>query len=122
MKQVWWIGLFLCSFVMAATLVDGQEKDTASAETAAGWKKYEKNPVLGGSLGTCFDIAVLRDGDKYRMWFSWRPKKAIALVVSEDGLTWGEPVIALGPNTDSGWEDEVNRPVVSSKLHFPKKA
>ena len=79
MKKVWWIGLFVASFVLAATSSDGQEKDTASTETAAGWKKYDKNPVLGGSLGTCFDIGVLRDGDKYRMWFSWRPKKAIAL-------------------------------------------
>jgi hypothetical protein len=112
MKRVWWIGLFLGSLILAVTSVDGQEKDTASAETVAGWKKCEKNPVLGGSLGTCFDISVLRDGDKYRMWFSWRPKKAIALVESTGGLSWTEPTIALGPNKDSGWEDEVNRPVV----------
>jgi len=35
--------------------------------TAGGWVKYEKNPVLGGALGTCFDVSVLRDGGKYRM-------------------------------------------------------
>jgi beta-1,2-mannobiose phosphorylase / 1,2-beta-oligomannan phosphorylase len=82
------------------------------AETAAGWVKYEKNPVLGGSLGTCFDVSVLREGGKYRMWLSWRPKKSIALAESDDGLTWGRPVVVLGPDPASGWEDDVNRPVV----------
>jgi predicted GH43/DUF377 family glycosyl hydrolase len=85
------------------------------AQTTAGWVKYDKNPVLGGKLGTCFDIAVLKEGDKYRMWFSWRPKRSIALVESKDGLTWGEPSIVLPPNPKSGWEDEVNRPVVLKK-------
>ena len=83
----------------------------ASGETA-GWRKHEKNPVLGGTLGTCFDVSVLRDGGKYRMWFSWRPKQSVALVESEDGLTWGQPVVVLGPSKASGWEDDVNRPVV----------
>ena len=32
-------------------------------EATAGWAKHEGNPVLGGNYGTCFDIAVLRDGD-----------------------------------------------------------
>ncbi len=31
---------------------------------------------------------------------------------SEDGLAWGEPRVVLGPNPASGWEEEVNRPVV----------
>jgi hypothetical protein len=81
-------------------------------EAVAGWRKYDKNPVLGGSLGTCFDISVLRDGDKYRMWLSWRPKKSIALSESTNGLDWSEPVVVLGPRADSGWEDDLNRPVV----------
>ncbi|HEV3004577.1 MAG TPA: hypothetical protein VGX78_08950 [Pirellulales bacterium] len=85
---------------------------TSDAETAGGWVKYEKNPVLGGSLGTCFDVSVLPDGTKYRMWFSWRPRQSIAVVESDDGLAWGEPRIVLGPNKASGWEDDVNRPVV----------
>ncbi len=79
--------------------------------TSAGWVKYEHNPVLGGKLGTCFDVAVLKDGAAYRMWFSWRPKKSIALVESQDGCHWSEPQIVLGP-TNSGWEDEVNRPAI----------
>ncbi|HEV2328261.1 MAG TPA: family 43 glycosylhydrolase [Verrucomicrobiae bacterium] len=90
-------------------------------ETAGGWVKYSGNPVLGGDYGTCFDVSVLRDdvsallkggGDVYRMWFSWRPRASIALVESKDGFHWSEPVIALGPNRASGWEDDVNRPVV----------
>ena len=106
---------FILATLSAACLLAGVPpagKDGPDAETAAGWVKYEKNPVLGGDLGTCFDVSVLRDGDKYRMWFSWRPKQSIALVESEDGLTWGEPAVVLGPNKASGWEDDVNRPVV----------
>lgn len=78
----------------------------------AGWRKYENNPVLGGNLGTCFDVAVLKEKSKYRMWFSWRPKKSIALVESTDGIHWGDPEIVLGPRPDSTWEHQVNRPVV----------
>jgi predicted GH43/DUF377 family glycosyl hydrolase len=81
-------------------------------QTASGWIKHEKNPVLGGALGTCFDVSLLREDKGYRMWFSWRPKKSIALVQSKDGLAWGKPTVVLGPNKASGWEDEVNRPVV----------
>jgi predicted GH43/DUF377 family glycosyl hydrolase len=88
------------------------EGDQPQAETTAGWVKYDKNPVLGGALGTCFDVAVLREGDGFRMWFSWRPRQSIALVQSKDGLSWTEPTIVLAPNMASGWEDEVNRPVV----------
>jgi predicted GH43/DUF377 family glycosyl hydrolase len=46
------------------------------------------------------------------MWFSWRPKRSIALVESPDGIAWGAPTIVLGPRKASGWEDDVNRPVV----------
>src|SRR5437588_11177068 len=85
---------------------------SAPTGEATAWRKSEKNPGLGSDLGTCFDVSVLRDGGKYRMWFSWRPKQSIALVESEDGLTWGEPTVVLGPDKASGWEDDVNRPVV----------
>src|SRR5579884_2272844 len=76
--------------LLAGLLAAGTEQP--AAESAGGWVKYEKNPVLGGSLGTCFDVSVLRE--------------------SGDGLRWGEPVVVLGPNPASGWEDDVNRPVV----------
>jgi predicted GH43/DUF377 family glycosyl hydrolase len=86
--------------------------DPPPADTAAGWVKYPKNPVLGGDLGTCFDISVLKEGDTYRMWFSWRPKKSIALVESKDGIKWSKPVIVIGPNDKTDWESDLNRPVV----------
>jgi len=84
---------------------------TPAPETAGGWVKYTNNPVLGGDLGTCFDISVIKEGDLFRMWFSWRPKKSIALVESRDGVHWSQPVIVLPP-ASSGWEDDVNRPSV----------
>ena len=79
------------------------------AETSAGWTKYSGNPVMGGKYGTCFDVSVLREGDTYRMWLSWRPKGPVALVESNDGLHWSEPSrIVLGPNRERGWEDDIN--------------
>ena len=85
----------------------------ASANTAGGWVKYENNPVMGGKYGTCFDISVLREGSTYRMWLSWRPKQSVALVESKDGIHWSEPPrIVLGPRKETGWEDDINRPVV----------
>ncbi len=87
--------------------------EPAVPETVAGWKKFEGNPVMGGKYGTCFDISVLHEGDKYRMWLSWRPKKSIALVESKDGIHWSEPPqIVLGPRKETGWEDDINRPYV----------
>jgi len=76
-----------------------------------GWEKHKCNPVLGSSeLGTCFDVNVISEGSaKYNMYFSWRPKKAIALCRSNDGINWTYPEIVLGCNEDSGWEDDVNR-------------
>src|SRR3974390_1954485 len=88
----------------------GQAQD--KPETAGGWRKYEANPVLGGSLGTCFDVALLREAAKYRMWFSWRPKQSVALVESTDGIHWSQPEIILGPNHSTDWEADINRPVV----------
>jgi predicted GH43/DUF377 family glycosyl hydrolase len=84
----------------------------AAPETAGGWVKHPE-PVLGGKHGTCFDISVLHEDGRYRMWVSWRPKKSVALVESPDGTTWSDPPqIVLGPRPESGWEDDINRPVV----------
>jgi predicted GH43/DUF377 family glycosyl hydrolase len=99
-------------------LLLASEATTTSAATndagaTAGWMKFAGNPVLGGQYGTCFDIAVLKEGDLYRMWLSWRPKQSIALVESRDGLHWsGPPQIVLGPRKETGWEDDLNRPAV----------
>jgi len=80
--------------------------------TSGGWRKYAQNPVLGGSLGVCFDVSLLREADKYRMWFSWRDKKSVAWVESTDGIHWSPPAIILGPNPATLWEADINRPVV----------
>jgi predicted GH43/DUF377 family glycosyl hydrolase len=95
-----------------AALVSTSGQYRPEADTAAGWVKCDKNPVLGGSLGTCFDVSLLREDGRYRMWFSWRPRQSIALVEGKDGIHWNEPAVVLGPNRASGWEDDVNRPVV----------
>ena len=81
--------------------------------TKGNWKKYENNPVLGGKYGTCFDIAVLDEGTEIAMYFSWRPRKSVAVVKSRDGIHWSEPEICIGPRvSEEGWEDELNRPSV----------
>lgn len=104
-----------CIVLAFSSVVMAAEQPEAS-ETSAGWKKYEGNPVMGGKYGTCFDISVLKDNGKYRMWLSWRPKKSIALVESDDGIKWNEPPqIVLGPKPETGWEDDMNRPVVLKK-------
>jgi predicted GH43/DUF377 family glycosyl hydrolase len=79
------------------------------------WVKYEGNPVLGGGeLGTCFDVAVLVEGDKHRMWFSWRPRRGIGYAESEDGLHWHTRAeVVLGADADTETESvEVTRPYV----------
>jgi predicted GH43/DUF377 family glycosyl hydrolase len=103
------------SVALAVLLVGGTVAALAAppnSNTRGGWRKYEHNPVLGAALGTCFDVAVLRERGRYRMWFSWRPKKSLALAESTDGIHWSNPVIVLGPNPSTKWEDDINRPVV----------
>ena len=78
----------------------------------SGWVKYAGNPVLGGQYGTCFDICVLPEGGKYKMWVSWRPKQSVAITESDDGIHWSPPEIVLPPAPETGWEDDINRPVV----------
>lgn len=80
------------------------------ADKTVRWDKHD-GPVLGGKLGTCFDVCLLGDSGKFRMYFSWRPKKSIAVVDSEDGIHWSEPTILIGPRP-TGWEDDINRPSV----------
>ncbi len=85
---------------------------TTGVALAGPWVKYGDGPVLGNKkLGTCFDINVVTNGPApYTMYFSWRPRKSIAFVRSNDALTWTqEPEICLRENPASGWEDIVNR-------------
>ncbi len=96
--------------------VTGPLPAPAAAETSGGWRKFAGNPVMGGKYGTCFDISVLREGDTWRMYLSWRPKKSLAMVESKDGIHWSEPPrIVFGPRAETGWEDEINRPCVLKK-------
>ena len=77
---------------------------------SGGWTKYEGNPILGNEdLGTCFDIFVMEDLGEYRMYFSWRNRKSLAVTTSADGIHWSEPRIIMEPRLDSGWEDDLNR-------------
>jgi predicted GH43/DUF377 family glycosyl hydrolase len=81
--------------------------------TAGGWRKHEASPLIGGGkLGTVFDVAVLHEDGKYRMWGSWRPKASLALFESKDGVQWSDPEVVFPPNPATGWEDDVNRPSV----------
>lgn len=74
------------------------------------FRKYSQNPVLGNeTTGTFFDAYVIRDGDRYRMDFSYRAKGACAVAFSEDGINWSEPLLTLEANPESGWEDQINR-------------
>jgi predicted GH43/DUF377 family glycosyl hydrolase len=80
------------------------------------WEKYKNNPVLGGGdLGTIFDVSVLNDGERYIMYSSWRPQRSVAVSFSADGMNWTLPEIVLGPNLDTDWEDDINRPAVVYK-------
>jgi predicted GH43/DUF377 family glycosyl hydrolase len=81
-------------------------------DTSSGWVKSGENPVLGGNLGTVFDISVMEEDSVFSMWFSWRPKSSVAVVKSNDGIHWSKPIIALKPNKATGWENYVNRIVV----------
>src|SRR5579859_1117414 len=105
---------FCCGALVAALVcARGWAQEVAhEQQTSAGWVKSPANPVLGGQLGTCFDVSVLKEKERFRMWFSWRPKRSIALVESVDGVHWSSPKIALGPSPETDWEVDVNRPVV----------
>lgn len=89
---------------------NGMDSIVATTE----WQKYPGNPVLGGALGTCFDMSLLREGGRYRMWFSWRPHHGIGYADSDDGLAWRpRPDVVLGPDANRPDEtDEVTRPFV----------
>lgn len=96
------------------------------SETSGGWVKYANNPLSSLShkkYGTIFDISVLKENGKFRMWVSWRPKNSIALVESSDGINWSEPIEVLLPDEQTGladnssakWLSRLNRPVIVKK-------
>lgn len=76
------------------------------------FKKHPSNPIYGGpeTTGTLFDVYVTEtENGGLRMDFSWRPKDAVAVAFSPDGVSWSDPEITLPANPESGWEATVNR-------------
>ncbi len=102
-----------CVGAVFAAVVLGNLPVFAAAGRVNAWVPYDGNPVLGNAkLGTCFDVNVVTDGPApYVMYFSWRPKKAIALVRSDDAFHWTqEPEICLAADRSCDWEeDDLNR-------------
>lgn len=82
--------------------------------------KHEASPVFGSrETGTMFDAYIRRQPDgRLRMDVSWRPKKALAVSWSNDGICWSEPEITLEADPATGWEDDINRNCV---IHIPEK-
>ena len=80
--------------------------------TSGGWEKSPASPVLGGDLGVCFDVTMLEEDGLFKMWFSWRSTRSIAYTESADGIHWSQPVIVIGPGSDSpdDWNYNINRP------------
>ena len=75
--------------------------------------KYDLNPILGNSnIGTVFDPFVIYHNNLYKMYVSWRPKEAIALSTSNDGLNWSDLKIVLNKGKLKSWETIVNRACV----------
>lgn len=81
----------------------------SEGDTTGGWVFDPHNPVLGGALGVCFDPFVLKQGDRYKMWFSWRTQHAIGYTESGNGYQWSAPRIVLAPDPAIAGQIEVNR-------------
>ncbi|GAA3685571.1 MULTISPECIES: family 43 glycosylhydrolase [Acetobacter] len=73
------------------------------------WKFFSGNPVIGNAYGSCFDPYVILDDGLFRMWFSWRPKQAIAYCESRDGMVWSTPRVVLTTDPSQKGQIEVNR-------------
>ena len=74
------------------------------------FEKYTNKPVFGGKdMGTCYDVYVTRDNGRFRMDFSWRPQKSLAVTFSDDGIHWEKPQITLAYDETTGWEERVSR-------------
>ena len=57
------------------------------------FQKYENSPVFGNlETGTMFDAYVWKQNGRLRMDVSWRPKQALAVTFSDDGIHWDEGV------------------------------
>ena len=82
--------LFLDDYIIAS-----KENVTRTVHTAA---KYDGNPVLWPEEaweGACAIVygSVLRDGDKYRMWY--HNGVGVGYAESADGIAWTKPALGL---------------------------
>lgn len=79
-------------------------------ELKGSFKKYGDKPVFGNiETGTMFDAYVWEQNGRLRMDVSWRPKKALAVTFSDDGIHWDEPIITLDCQNPADWENDINR-------------
>ena len=84
--------------------------------TTGGWVKDSLDAQIGGPLGIVFDNSILKEGDTYYQWFSWRPVMGIAFTTSKDGVNWELPRMVMTKQQDKWWaREEVNRPCVLFK-------
>jgi len=80
----------------------------------AGWRRYEKNPVIN-AIGHCYDVCVIKVNGRFRIYFTWgrTGSGSIAFLESEDGFEWTkEPLVALESRPWSKWEEDINRAYV----------
>ncbi len=52
----------------------------------AGWRRYEKNPIIGEQIGEVSDPMVLPIKDRFHLYYSHRFLKKILVAVGENGL------------------------------------
>ena len=65
-------------------------------EHSGSFKKYGDAPVFGDiGTGTMFDAYVWKQNGRFRMDVSWRPKTALAVTFSDDGIHWDDPILTL---------------------------
>ena len=85
--------------------------------TTGGWKRIaDEKPAIGGAMGTIFDCYVIREDGLFKMWYSWRPAKAIMYTTSSDGIHWELPIVALLRDFSLPWQcEEVSRPTLIKK-------
>lgn len=79
------------------------------------WAKHPASPVLGPGycLQALFDCCLVAEGERLRMWLSWRDLRSIAYSESRDGVEWTGPRIALEVAPSIEWEkSDANRPGV----------
>ena len=111
-------GMSAFLFFSAGVAISSLAAADAAAQKGDGWVKYAGNPVLGDpvKLGTCFDVNVVKGRSaKFDMYFSWRPKKSVAVCSSDDGIHWTAPEIVLRPDSACGWEQIINRASIVHK-------